>query len=307
MPRKLAARAFQGLPLVTLEGPFVNYLRDGNKSQNTIDQYLWAVRRLAGFLSERGRSTVASEITPDDVSAFQRHLLDTRSPATADAAHRSLKVFFAWAERDGEIQANPIAKLTRPRQPVKPVDIIPPEDARALFATCKGISFEDLRDLSVLLLLWDSGARRAEIAGLRCEDVHFESNTATVVGKGAKTRNIPFTAKTARQLRKYMTQARPRHPDAYMRNLWLGANGAMTSDGIRHILDRRCEEAGLAHIHPHQFRHTLAHRYLANGGNQNNLMLLMGWSSPQMVARYVQSTATELAIGEYQRLGLDEF
>jgi site-specific recombinase XerD len=186
------------------------------------------------------------------------------------------------------------------------VDIIPADHARRLFKACEGAAYDDIRDMAILRLLWDSGGRRAEIGGLKVDDVHFESNTATVLGKGNKVRAIPFTATTARALRRYLTMARPRHPDAHYPNLWLGANGRMTPDGIRHVLDKRTEKAGLPHIRPHQFRNTLAHRFLAAGGNQNSLMLLMGWSSPQMVSRYVASTATELAHSEYHRLGLDD-
>ncbi|HEY3268517.1 MAG TPA: tyrosine-type recombinase/integrase [Armatimonadota bacterium] len=306
MSRKLSEPVFAGLPLVDLLPPFTAYLQTARRSPATIAQYTWAVHSLDHFLATSDMPRDIARVTSDNISAFQRHLLDTRAAATAQAAARSLRAFYTWAMAEGEAQTNPMERVPKPSAPVVPVEIIPPDWARRLFASAAGNEYDDLRDLAILRLLWDSGGRRAEIGSLRVEDLHWEANVAAVKGKGDKTRTIPFTGHSARALRRYLTQARPRHPDRGLPALWLGANGPMTPDGIRYVLDKRTKLAGLPHLHPHQFRHTMAHRFLAAGGNQNSLMLLMGWNTPQMVARYVASTATELAHSEYQRLGLDD-
>lgn len=49
---------------------------------------------------------------------------------------------------------------------------------------------------------------------------------------------------------------------------------------------RRAKDAGIAHLHPHLFRHTFAHQWLDSGGEENDLRRLADWRSPNMVARY---------------------
>jgi integrase/recombinase XerC len=280
-------------------------LRADNKSENTLYAYIQAVRLMGEWAHRQDPVVDPSEVKPRHVREFIVELVGRTSAGNAHTNYRALRTFFNWLVSEEEIGRTPMDRTKPPIVPEKPIPVIVDQNIKTLFALCGGKDFVSRRDTAIIRVLFDTGARLAEVANLKVDDVDFDMRLVHVYGKGRRSRAIPFGPKTGVALLRYL-RIRSQHSRPESPYLWLGLRGPLTGEGIKQMLKRRGTEAGVPHLHAHRFRHTLAHNWQLNGGNETDLMRIMGWKSREMLTRYGASAADERAHESARALQLGE-
>ena len=289
---------------------WTRHLRAENLSPATVVTYTQSVSRLAEFLEARGMPLEVGHIRREHIEAFLEDLLARFKPATAANRYSGLQAFFRWLVDEGEIRESPMTRMKKPKQPEHLAPVIPDADVKRLLGAvregAREATFPDRRDAAIIRLFLSTGARLSELADLRFDPDHPETNDVGErsirirSGKGRRERVSDIGLKGDRALDRYL-RARAKHPHAALPWLWLGPKGRLTATGITQLIRRRGEEAGIAGLHPHLLRHQAAHEYFAAGFQESDVMTLLGWRSREMLRRYAAGAAQERALAAARR------
>jgi site-specific recombinase XerD len=241
------------------------------------------------------------------VRTWVTELLDGgAAAATARSRQMALKRYSAWLTEEGEADTDALAGLKPPKLDTKVIEGLTHQQCTALVKACQGKEFIDRRDEAVARLFIETGLRARELLGLTIEDIDL-ARALTVVrrGKGGKGRVVPFGPEAARSIDRYL-RVRKGHRLARSEGaLWLGGGGQRFGyHGLNVAMKHRADAAGIKGFHLHLCRNTAAARWLAAGGSEGGLMAVAGWTSREMLDRYVQASAADRAAAESRRLDL---
>jgi site-specific recombinase XerD len=277
------------------------------KSLKTIDWYICFLNKFGQFLKQNQMPNHVEEIDKTHIRAFIRYLqAEARIPrngaplsaATVQGYVRTLKAFFSWLEREGYIITNHMTKIPVPKAPTKVIDTFSAEQIGRLAELCQRSNGDGYRNLSIIMLMLDSGIRVSEMTGITLGDVHLEEGSIKIsAGKGAKERIVPIGSLVQRSLWKYINHYRPQPLTQAVTRLFLNPKGLpLTRNGVQQMLRRCGRRAGITGVRcsPHTLRHTFAKNYLLNGGDIFSLQKILGHSSLSSVRLYLNLFAADI-------------
>lgn len=206
----------------------------------------------------------------------------------------TIRSFFKFLQREGLVKTNPARLINAPKIPKLLPKFLTVDDAFALIEKPKGIGFLPARDKAVLELLYSSGLRVSELAGLNQEDIDIKEETVKVRGKGKKERIVPIGSKAIDALKTYFVErALLKKNDIAF---FLNRNGSRLTDrGLRRIVVKYARAALFdGRIGPHTLRHTFATHLLQGGADLRVIQELLGHSSLSTTQKYTHLDITHL-------------
>jgi integrase/recombinase XerC len=273
-------------------GAFLRHLAvERNASAHTLRSYANDLGDFQRFLAARG--------TPDLAAADLRLIrawlaaLHARGLAPASVARKlaAVRSCYRFLVRRGVVEGNPAREARSPRQPRKLVSFLPIDEAtqlvdgRALGGASRG------RDRAILELLYASGLRVSELAGLDLDDVDRTERTLRVLGKGRKERIVPYGGAAARALESWLGE-RGEAGGALFTN---ARGGRLTVRSIHTIVRRSARAAGITRrVSPHTLRHTFATHLLDGGADLRAIQELLGHSRLSTTQRYTHVGVEQL-------------
>ena len=252
-------------------------------ARRTAQAYRSDLLRAAENFAQRGFSDWG-ELKRDDLLDFlEERRVEGMQSTTVARNLIALKMLFRYLADEELVPADVTAVMDGPKLwRVLPDFLTESEVDRLLAAFPSGGDADalDLRNRTILELLYSSGLRVSEAAELPLTAVDFESGLVRVRGKGGKERIVPVGAPGLRLLRRYLDVARPELAAAVPRSpyVFLSNHGKkLDRERIWQVVKLAAERAGIAkNIHPHSLRHSFASHLLAHGADLRVIQEMLG-------------------------------
>lgn len=282
-----------------VEGYLASLARE-NASPHTVRNYRADLEEWAAYMTPPGGEAPApGDVDPLAIREWLAALYGrTLQAGTVRRKLAALRSFFEYLERRGVVQQN-VARLVKTPKMRSVLPRVPTEEATCALIDGVAAKAKETgrahpeRDLAILELLYGSGLRISELAGLNLEDVDWEGRWLRVRGKGRKERQVPFGVRAAEALERYLAGRRPAEGE---RALFLNHRGKRLSDrGARNIIYFYARQvAGDDSIHPHTLRHAYATHLLSAGADLRAIQELMGHARLSTTQKYTQVSLADL-------------
>jgi integrase/recombinase XerD len=259
-------------------------LQRRNYSPTTIRYYLRVVENFAGYFGKR-----PDRLTQEDIREYQVYLLQERKleASTVGLHTAALRFFFVKTLRRRYLQLD----LPYPKRPKRLPSILSQDEVARLID-----SANNLLDYAMLMTLYATGVRRAELSRLKVDDIDSQRMIVHIrQGKGNRDRDIPLTPKLLKTLREYWHWMKPKtYLFPGMVNNWR-ADKPLTPKCVWLAIQNAAKRAGIKkRVSPHTLRHSWATHLLENGTDLRTIQMLMGHADLRATSVYLHLSRRHL-------------
>jgi integrase/recombinase XerC len=277
---------------------FLNYLQyEKRYAENTLISYSNDLDQFNSFLRDAYGDLSIEEIRHLHVRSWMVSMLeDGVSPRSINRKLSALKSFFKYLKRKGQLKQDPMAKVQSPKTGKRLPEFVEAGQMRELMELLPDAdTFAHARDRLVVLLLYGTGMRRAELLGLKVKDVDLKKHQLKVLGKGNKERIIPFSENLSKEIASYLDQRNSLN--------YIEGDSLILTDGgksayaklvyniVRSLLSK---VSTLKKKSPHILRHSYATHLSNEGAELNAIKELLGHANLSATQVYMHNTIEKL-------------
>ena len=277
---------------------FLNYLRfERNASPQTVQTYEDSLREFESYLTFRVGGLSLGTADTDLIRDWMESLMDRGNNAsTINKKLSALRSFFRFALKRKLVDRDPAHCITGPKK-AKPLPqfVREGEMDRLLDDMEWGDDYKDVRARTLLLLLYETGIRRAEVIGLNDADVDLEACQLKVTGKRNKQRIVPFGEELATEIKRYL-DVRDSQATAGCEAFFLNDKGGRITEYMigKIVKENLSKVTSLKKRSPHVLRHSFATAMLNNGAGLETIKNLLGHESVSTTEIYAHTTFEQL-------------
>ena len=277
-----------------LIGDFIIQLHnEKNTSSNTEISYKRDLTKLFSYLREKNIDDITL-VTKDNLEEYVDHLHQIgRAATTISRSIASMKAFFGYVKRQGLMEENPASELKAPKIVKKVPEILSVKEVDALLKQPSRNTPKELRDKSMLELLYATGMRVTELITLKIEDVNIKLEYV-VCHDRKRERMIPFGTEAKNALVRYLNSGRQQllgkenDSDVLYPNC---SGGEMSRQGFWKLIKYYGKKAGIkSELTPHTLRHSFATHLVENGADLKAVQEMLGHSDISTTQIYMSSS-----------------
>lgn len=278
---------------------FFNYLRyERNRSDLTVMRYERSLRDFEVFFKTLDSALSWETVDADVIRQWMETLMDKGNKATSvDADLSAVRSFYRFALSRGLVRKDPARAITGPKKEKPLPQFVKESEIDGLLdgEQWDEDNIRNVRARTIIILLYETGLRRAELTGLDDRDVDFAARQIKVTGKRRKQRMVPFGEEVEKALRQYIA-LRDRQSNTEKGPLLINDKGTrITGSQVYSIVKQQLTGfTSLTKRSPHVLRHSYATSLLNHGADIESVRQLLGHESIETTMIYTHATFEQM-------------